>query len=273
MMMFSAATPHYSSSLKSLAQKLYQNVQPSLDTIKFAVCLTNRRRIFYNGLHFTKRPAIDHSAISQKTILQATGLSFSYPHNPQHVVFRLWSGCIAPGVSLIRGGEGRGKTTLLRLLAGELAASAGHLQIDGIGLDEAPQAYREQVCWIDPSTDLFDQLTVASYFESLPGRYARFDAQHLTRLITGLSLTAHVDKALYMLSTGTKRKVWLAAAFASGATLTLLDQPFTALDKSSIEFVMQLLEDASGNPARAVVVSHYEAIGQIALASLIDLGD
>jgi hypothetical protein len=57
-----------------------------------------------------------------------------------------------------------------------------------------------------------------------------------------------MDKKLFMLSTGSKRKVWLAAGFASGADLLLLDEPFAALDAPSIAFVKELLQDISAHP-------------------------
>ena len=76
-----------------------------------------------------------------------------------------------------------------------------------------------------------------------------------------------------MLSTGSKRKVWLAAAFASGAPVTLLDEPFAALDQASIGFVMELLQDAAQHPTRAWVLAHYEAPGEVPLAAIIELAD
>lgn len=82
-----------------------------------------------------------------------------------------------------------------------------------------------------------------------------------------------MNKQLYMFSAGSKRKVWLAAAFASGAAVTLLDEPFAALDKASIGFVVELLEDAADHPERAWVIADYEAPGDVRLASVIDLGD
>lgn len=184
-----------------------------------------------------------------------------------------WSACISPGVTLIRGDDGSGKTTLLRLLAGELPADSGHLQINGIFLSKQPEAYRQQVFWTDPHSDTFDQMTPLDYFQSLHQRHPGFDEQILDDLIEGLSLTPHLDKCLYMLSTGSKRKVWLAAAFASGAAVTLLDDPFAALDKASIGFVMTLLHEAAHHPDRAWVIAHYETPGDTPLAAIIDLGD
>ena len=203
-------------------------------------------------------------------MLQVNGLCFCYP---QRELFTDWSTRILPGVTLVRGGDGSGKTTLLRLLAGVLPAEVGQLQVSGISLDEQPIAYRQQVFWADPRSDAFDQMTLHDYFQSLLRLYPGFDKQLLAGLIEGLSLAPHVDKFLYMLSTGSKRKVWLAAAFAAGAAVTLLDEPFAALDKASIDFVAGLLKDAAAHSARAWVVADYEAIGAVPLAAIIDLGD
>jgi ABC-type multidrug transport system ATPase subunit len=203
-------------------------------------------------------------------LLQADGLYFSYPHR---TVFENWSARIGPGVTLVTGGDGRGKSTLLRLFAGDVAASAGQLHINGIDLVRQANAYQAQLFWVDPRSEAFDQLSVRAYFAALPGRHPGVDPQALARLIDGWSLGPHLDKCLYMLSTGSRRKVWLAAAFASNATVTLLDDPFAALDAGSIAFLMTLLEQAASDPARAWILAHYEAPGKVALAATIDLGD
>jgi ABC-type multidrug transport system ATPase subunit len=213
---------------------------------------------------------IEHPAIVTPSILQAERLCFDYPQRKLFVGLTVH---IPPGVSLVRGGDGCGKTTLLRLLAGELPADRGELQLNGIRLDDQPAAYRQQVFWIDPRSEAFDQMTPVDYFGSVQRLYPQFDASLLDNLIQGFSLAPHLNKHLYMLSTGSKRKVWLAAAFVSGAALTLLDDPFAALDKPSAGFVMELLKEAAGHPARAWVVGHYEALDDVPLATMIDLGD
>jgi ABC-type multidrug transport system ATPase subunit len=210
------------------------------------------------------------SPTNQPAILQVDGLRFRYP---QRELFHHLSASIPPGVTLVRGGDGCGKTTLLRLLAGELVADAGHLDINGTGLQQQAEAYRQQVFWTEPRTDAFDAMTPPSYFESRRKRFAAFDDGVLAHCVDGLSLAPEMHKQLYMLSTGSKRKVWLAAAFASGATVTLLDMPFAALDKPSIRFVLELLQTAAGHPDRACVLADYTAPNGVRLAGVIDLGD
>ena len=206
-------------------------------------------------------------------VLQVDGLGFGYPG--QAALFANWSANVVPGVTLVRGGESTGKTTLLRLLAGDLGAQAGEIRINGITLGAQPAAYRQQVFWSNPRTDAFDQVTVLDYLASLHPRYPAFDQQAIPALLESLSLIEHRHKPLYMLSTGSKRKVWLTAAFASGAALTLLDDPFAALDKVSIGLVLQLLEKeaAKQGAARAWMMADYEAPGKLPLAGVIALGD
>ena len=90
--------------------------------------------------------------------------------------------------------------------------------------------------------------------------------------IEGLSLRPHLDKALYMLSSGTRRKVLMAAVLASGAPVSLLDQPFMALDRPSIDYLLQVLQHASRSPDRAWVLADYEAPEDVTLAGVVTLG-
>jgi ABC-type nitrate/sulfonate/bicarbonate transport system ATPase subunit len=68
----------------------------------------------------------------------------------------------------------------------------------------------------------------------------------------------------------------LAAAFASGASLTLLEKPFAALDARSRALLSELLQEAAAHPARAWVLADYqlpETLAQVDLATTLDLGD
>ncbi|MES2946245.1 MAG: ATP-binding cassette domain-containing protein [Pseudomonadota bacterium] len=197
-------------------------------------------------------------------------LQFAYP---ERQLFSKLTASLPAGVNLIRGGDGRGKSTLLRLLAGVLHADGGSMQINQTSLKEQPNAYRQQVFWTEARSENFDQLTPPAYFEMQRQRWPGFDSQRLGELIQGLDLEVHLHKQLFMLSTGSKRKVWLAGAFASGAAVTLIDEPFAALDAPSIRFVIQLLKDSAAQQQRVFVVADYEAPGDVPLAGLIDLGD
>lgn len=204
--------------------------------------------------------------------MQATQLRFGFP---QRALFANLSFNLMPGVTFVGGDEGTGKTTLLRLLAGDLCVQSGQIQLNDTPVSALFSEYQQPVFWADLRSEKWEKTSPADYFQFLqspPHRYPQFDAQRATELADSLGLTPHLNKPLYMLSTGSKRKVWLAAAFASGATVTLLDDPFAALDKASIAFVLTLLREASQHPMRAWVVAGYEAPADVPLAGVIELG-
>jgi ABC-type multidrug transport system ATPase subunit len=212
-----------------------------------------------------------HSTIpaTRPVLLYADSVCFGYP---QRAVLTDWSTRVTAGVTLVRGGDGAGKSTLLRLLAGDLAPQGGQLRANGFAASASPAAYRQQVFWVNVRSDANDALTPGECFDALARRYPTFRARLIGDLLDGLSLTPHLQKRLFMLSAGSRRKVWLAAAFAAGAPVTLLDEPFAALDAPAIRFVTALLHEAAEDDARAWVVADYQPPAGVALSQTVDLG-
>jgi ABC-type cobalamin/Fe3+-siderophores transport system ATPase subunit len=204
-------------------------------------------------------------------VLQAEALSFGYPQAPRLLFDKLLVS-LPPGVTWVCGDEGVGKTTLLQWLAGALPPH-GQVRLRGLALAQNSSAYRQQVAWFDARDPSLDPQTARQIFSALPQRHPGFDPAALQAHVQGLSLTPHLDKALYMLSTGSRRKVFMAAALASQAAVTLLDQPFVALDRPSITYLLGVLADAATNTDRAWVVADYVAPENVALAGVIELGN
>ena len=211
----------------------------------------------------------------ETTVLKAQGLVFSHSPAISAPLFDHLSFLIPPGVTWLGGGEGSGKTTLLRLLAGVLPETAmqGQLELQGVSLAQDPLAYRQQVSWIDPRDDARDAHTARAIFSDMATHHADWNPDALQTHISRLSLSPHLDKALYMMSSGTRRKVLIAAALAASAPLTLLDQPFMALDRPSIDYLLQVLQHASRQTCRVWVIADYEPPADVSLASVITLGD
>ena len=203
------------------------------------------------------------------SVLHIDQLHFSHPQRP---LFQGWSAQIAAGVSLVRGGDGSGKTTLLRLLAGELAAQQGDVVLAGTSLANAPEAYRAQVFWHDPRSDALHHISARDWWSALAARHSRWQPALLAEHIKGLDLAAHADKPLYQLSSGSQRKVILAAGLASGAALTLIDEPLAGLDRTSMAYLEHALAQLARAPdGRAVLVAHYEVLRGVAWTAVLDL--
>ena len=200
-------------------------------------------------------------------ILRLQALNFAYPGQPALVCD--WSMSMGPGVTLVHGDTGSGKSTLLRLMAGTLRAR-GRLTLAGVHLDEDAAAYRSHVFFCDPTTDAFDQRTARECTALLSAGDTHFSEARWRSLVEGFALTPHLDKPMYMLSTGSKRKVWLAAGLASGRALILLDEPTGGLDAASIGCLWRALTRFAEQSERAIVVASTERIDQVPLAGLID---
>ena len=105
--------------------------------------------------------------------LQVHGLSFGYPHC---AVFDNFHATLSPGLTLLRGDESCGKTTLLRLLASELTPQAGRLVLAGLDARSDPDGYRARVFWADPRSDGLNDLTPRAWFTGLSQQHGAWDA-------------------------------------------------------------------------------------------------
>jgi ABC-type transport system involved in cytochrome c biogenesis ATPase subunit len=208
--------------------------------------------------------------VSNSPVLIARGLRCSAgPHT-------LWGPMdvqLQTGVTLVTGGEGRGKSSLLRMLAGDLAVAGSSLQLAGTGLQSQPAQYRQKAFWMDPRTSAWDQTSAEQFLQQSRRQWPQWNAEQCAELVAALGLEEHLPKPMYMLSTGSKRKVWITAACASGAELTCLDEPFAALDRGSIRTITGLLQDAAAHSPRAWVLADYEAPAGVSLAATMDLGN
>lgn len=190
--------------------------------------------------------------MSSKTILEVQAIS----HPPIHQLSFKWT-C---GIHWICGDEGSGKTTLLKLLANELKPKEGVVS--------NPET---SVFWFDPQIQAYDEITVQSCWHQLSEGLPNWNETLLQDLAREMDMLEHSNKRLNMLSTGSRRKVGILAGLASGATATLLDQPFAALDMRSIHVIKEFLNDMFDHPSRAWIVADYSAPTGIALTTVLNL--
>ena len=209
-------------------------------------------------------------------VLKASGLHFGYTGRP------LWAGAShawPAGVCLVEGDEGSGKTSLLQVLAGRMALQGGQLHYalpDSNAWEDKLPAH--ELFWQNPraeSSEAERNTIVSDWVAQQVAKYPRWSAAVFERHAEAFELSQHAHKPLLALSTGSLRKLWLAAGWASGAAVTLIDEPFAALDRPSARHVQQVLgelsRETSATSHRCIIVAHWDAMQGVDWADVLAL--
>ena len=130
------------------------------------------------------------------------------------------------------GPSGCGKTTLLRIIAGLEAQSAGRIEQNGRDISALPPAQRDYGI-VFQSYALFPNLTVADNvaYGLVNRKVPRADrAARVTELLALVGLPDSAAKFPGQLSGGQQQRIAIARALATSPGLLLLDEPLSALD-------------------------------------------
>lgn len=206
--------------------------------------------------------------MDDKQILTLQGLYFSYG---EHQVIKDFSADISCGLTILQGDESTGKSTLLKLIAGHLSPVAGSIDYPGHFQHIGSAVSRQQFFVAGDQAEDWEQKTPSAYFEHCRSIYRGLNTRRLDALVDAFGLREHVEKNLFMLSRGSKRKVWLAAAFSAGAPVTLIDDPFIALDVQSVRTLKTLLNEAAQWTDRALITTQHVPDPDLTPTQLIDL--
>ncbi len=188
-------------------------------------------------------------------MLEADGLSKSFGAVAALVDVSLRVG-VGEIVGLL-GPNGAGKTTALRIIAGILTPDTGRVSIAGLDVRGQALEAKRRLGFLSGDTQLYQRLTpreVLRYF----GRLYGVDEERLTRriasLVAELEMEAFADRPCGTLSSGQKQRANLARAFLHEPEVLILDEPTTALDIVSGQFIVEAIrrERARG---RAILFS------------------
>jgi heme exporter protein A len=172
-------------------------------------------------------------------MLQVTRLTFDYSDKLllQSVDFSVKSGTVLH----VKGKNGVGKTTLLKLLAGLLYPIEGEI------------IYKGKRCYVGHQNGVNIRLT--------PDEHVRLDLgvtddKLLNKALTRLNLNTVRDMPCGLLSAGQKRRMGLLRLLITDAKLWLLDEPLVGLDEASIQILGELIKAHLKQKGSVVLTSH-----------------
>lgn len=166
---------------------------------------------------------------------------------------------LAPGELLwLRGGNGRGKTSLLRLVAGLAAPERGEILWGDASARRHPRFAREMV-YVAHANALKDDLTAAESLAFLARVHGRDDSPGAIRAaLLRLGLAGRERTPVRSLSQGLRRRVALARlALETAPSLWVLDEPFDALDVAGTAVLHALLAQHRARGGSVLLTSHH----------------
>jgi sodium transport system ATP-binding protein len=142
------------------------------------------------------------------------------------------------------GPNGAGKTTTLRMLAGILTPDEGSVEVCGIDVHARPLDAKRRLGFLSGDTHLYQRLTpveVFRYFGTLYDLPEPRIRERVQALVAELEMASFKDRPCSTLSSGQKQRANIARAFLHDPDLLILDEPTTALDVISGQFVVQAI--------------------------------
>lgn len=164
---------------------------------------------------------------------------------------------LSPGTSAWVGGHnGVGKTTLLRIVAGLVAADKGEVRLDGLDPHRQRRRYQRKLGFLSAGDrGLYARLTVRQNLQ-LWARLALLSRRECEAAIGSaigtFALTELADRRADRLSLGQRQRVRLALAFLHSPRLVLLDEPANSLDDDGLGVIARAVADLNSAGGMAI---------------------
>ena len=157
----------------------------------------------------------------------------------------------------VRGGNGHGKTSLLRILCGLSVPAAGWVNWRNLPIRTAHEQYGREMAYVGHANGIKDDLTPMENLRiaaALDGRV--LDGAAAMAALDQVGLSRCVDLPARVLSFGQRRRVALASLMTAGALLWILDEPLTGLDVDGVVMVERMIRDHVVAGGMAVMTTH-----------------
>jgi ABC-2 type transport system ATP-binding protein len=156
------------------------------------------------------------------------------------------------------GPNGSGKTTFIRLLAGYLLPTGGHLEIDGCDSVHDSLRARARIGYVPEAASVYGNMRVReflTFMARLRGLPAWQVSGAVDRVIDMLALGAVAHRPARVLSRGYRQRTAIAQALVHDPPVVILDEPTNGLDPRQIIEIRELIRGLAGR--HTVIVSSH----------------
>jgi len=184
-------------------------------------------------------------------------------------VLRSLSHSFAPGVHALRGPNGIGKSTLLRVLAGIEEPDGGTVWVAGLDLQADPAAAKARLAYAPDECPVYPFMTGRELLAFVAWAKACEVSAAVLDIVERFGLARHLDTRCGDMSLGTQKKLMIAAAWIGEPAVLLFDEPSNGLDANARALLIELLA-AKGKDAVVLVSTHDQEFARALGAELIE---
>ena len=211
-----------------------------------------------------------------REIFSAVSLSIGYSEKkPLHKNLNesLFSGTL----TMLTGGNGTGKSTLLKTFTKILKPLSGGVFFGGKNIEKIPQKEFSKLLAVvltdKLSSENFSAFEIISFgrspYTGFFGRLSDEDLSVVKNVAKDLNIEDLLDKKFYALSDGQKQKVLIAKALAQEAEVIILDEPTAFLDFHAKDEIFALLKSIAREKNIAVLVSTHDIFSAVKYADYV----
>ena len=165
-----------------------------------------------------------------KTLLQCHDISVSFGARR---VFSSVNLSLAAGAYTLRGPNGIGKSTLLRVIAGAQIPDSGHVRLDGKSMAQSPLEAKRCLSYVPDESSAYPFMTGQDLLDLVSSsKKARID-EPIRQIVEDFELQRQLPVRFDAMSLGTQKKMMLCAGFIGAPCVILMDEPSNGLDVGS----------------------------------------
>jgi len=173
------------------------------------------------------------------------------------VLFRDLSISVSSGEVLqVKGPNGCGKTSLLRILCGLALPNEGAVYWNGKDIREFNGEYVQHVNYVGHHNGIKVELTPAENLRVSNALSTTRNGASPEQALQQFGLYGYEDTPVRKLSSGQKRRVALSRLLLTHAQLWILDEPFTSVDNAGRKFIAEVLKSHMDIGGMLILVSH-----------------
>lgn len=177
----------------------------------------------------------------------------------------------AGDVVQIAGPNGSGKSTLLKCLSGLSTDFSGEFLWMGESIRRDRESFHHDSCYLGHAKAVKTNLTPRENLQWFASLYPCNEHTSIAAALEKVELGLFADTLCGQLSAGQQQRVGLARLLISNAKLWILDEPFTAIDKTGVKAFENMIGEFASAGGAVIITTHHQLVLPVELRT-IDLG-